>query len=244
MISGQIIKRLFLTHKWTKWRKDAFHLVFPSKCIVCDCEWSLDNQICSFCSEEFVYTHFELYKEPTDLDKLFWGRITLEGTFALLYFLKGTSTQKLLHALKYQNKPEMGLFLGKEIAKRVRVSSFLSGVDVIIPVPLHPKKEFQRGYNQSEQLAKGISEITAIPIDKQFIKKLSHSGSQTKRGRFQRWDNVSGNFGVLPKSFDYSHILLVDDVITTGATIEALVTQIRKSKPALRISIVSLAVTK
>jgi ComF family protein len=178
------------------------------------------------------------------LDKLFWGRVSLVGTFALLHFYKNSSTQKILHALKYANKPETGIILGKEIGHKIKDLEFKSDADVLIPVPLHPKKQFARGYNQSEQLAKGISEITGIPTDNRFIGKLQHTSSQTRRGRFSRWDNVSGNFGLNKIKSSYKHILIIDDVITTGATLEAMIQSIRTVYPELRISIISLALTK
>jgi ComF family protein len=233
--------RLFF---WEKPKQDLLHLLFPSKCLVCSGEWPSNEPVCSFCRSELQYTGFENYSEPTELDKLFWGRVSLEGTFALLYFYKNSSTQKILHALKYGNKPETGNILGKEIGHKIKDLAFMGDADVLIPVPLHPKKQFSRGYNQSEQLAKGISEITGIPTDNSFIGKLQHTSSQTRRGRFSRWDNVSGNFGLRKTKKSYKHILIIDDVITTGATLEAMIQSIRAVYPELRISIISLALTK
>jgi ComF family protein len=229
---------------WEKPKQDLLHLLFPSKCIICSDEWPSNEPICSFCRSELQYTGFEHYSEPTELDKLFWGRVKLEGTFALLYFYKNSSTQKILHALKYGNRPETGIILGKEIGHKIKDLEFMSDADVLIPVPLHPKKQFTRGYNQSEQLAQGISEITGISTDKHFVGKLEHTSSQTKRGRFSRWDNVSGNFGLNKTKKSYKHILIIDDVITTGATLEAMIQSIRTVYPELRISIISLALTK
>ena len=229
---------------WEKPKQDLLHLLFPSKCIICSDEWPSNEPICSFCRTELQYTGFEHYSEPTELDKLFWGRVSLVGTFALLYFYKNSSTQKILHALKYGNRPEAGIILGKEIGHKIKDLPIMGDADALIPVPLHPKKQFTRGYNQSEQLAKGISEITGIPTDKRFVGKLEHTSSQTKRGRFSRWDNVSGNFGLNKTKKSYKHILIIDDVITTGATLEAMIQSIRTVYPELRISIISLALTK
>jgi ComF family protein len=229
---------------WEKPKQDLLHLLFPSTCAICSDEWPSNEPICSFCRTELQYTGFEHYSEPTELDKLFWGRVSLVGTFALLYFYKNSSTQKILHALKYGNKPETGIILGKEIGHKIKDLEFKIDADVLIPVPLHPKKQFARGYNQSEQLAKGISEITGIPTDNRFIGKLQHTSSQTRRGRFSRWDNVSGNFGLNKIKSSYKHILIIDDVITTGATLEAMIQSIRTVYPELRISIISLALTK
>lgn len=229
---------------WEKSKQDLLHLLFPSKCIVCSEEWPSKEPICSFCKSELHYTGFEKYSEPTELDKLFWGRVTVEGTFALLYFYKNSSTQKILHSLKYGNKPETGRILGKEIGKHVKGLAFIEDADAIVPVPLHPKKQFVRGYNQSTQLAEGISEITGIPIAHHFVAKLQHTASQTRQGRFSRWENVTGNFRVKKTTSSYKHILIIDDVVTTGATLEAMIRSIQTVYPDLRISIISLALAK
>jgi len=244
MLTKQTVSEQFIHFFWRQPKQDLLHLIFPSKCILCSGEWPSNEPICSFCYEELQFTGFENYTEPTELDTLFWGRVQLKSSFALLYFNQNSSTQKILHALKYQNKPEAGRILGKEIGLRLRKRADFNDVDVIVPVPLHPKKQFVRGYNQSEELAKGVSEITGIALDKTFIGKLKHTGSQTKQGRFGRWDNVATNFSVNNKRTNYKHLMIVDDVITTGATLEAMILSIHEVLPELKISIVSLALTK
>lgn len=227
-----------------KLTRDILHLIFPSACCICGSESPSNETVCHFCKEELLYTRFELMNEPNDLDKLFWGRARVEGTYSLLYFSKNTSTQKLLHALKYQNKPETGLVLGREIGLRIKALSIFNSIDVLIPVPIHAKKQFVRGYNQSEQLASGISQITSIPVNKKVIKKQKETVSQTNRNRFERWDNVYDNFLVKNTITQFRHIAIVDDVITTGATLESLIKAIHAKCPELRISIISLALTK
>ena len=130
------------------------------------------------------------------------------------------------------------------ILKTIKENGLFSTVDLIVPVPIHPKKKFVRGYNQSEQLAIGLSDYLSIPYSNQFIHKMNHTESQTKKGRFARWDNVAQNFTLQNNQTEPKHVLLIDDVITTGATLEALVRVIHEKKPELRISIVSLAITK
>jgi ComF family protein len=230
-----------ISHKLTG---DILHLIFPSKCGVCGYESPSSQPVCQFCKEELHYTSFELSNEPNELDKLFWGRVHVKGTYSLLYFSKNTSTQKLLHALKYQNKPETGLVLGREIGERLKRLTIFNDVDALIPVPLHPKKRFVRGYNQSEQLALGISQVASIEVDKHVIRKQKDTVSQTRRGRFERWENVDGNFIVRDAIKTYRHIAIVDDVITTGATLESLINVIHTKHPKLRVSIISLALTK
>jgi len=113
---------------------------------------------------------------------------------------------------------------------------------VLIPVPLHFKKEFIRGYNQSEVLAKGIAEVLAVPVDIKSIIRNKHTETQTKKSRFQRWENVDSIFEVKPGLNKYKHVVLVDDVITTGSTMEALIQAINKHHPQLEISVVTLAI--
>jgi ComF family protein len=244
MMNGREVSSVFRLIFWDKPKRDFLHLLFPSRCILCSEESSSDDPICSFCRSELQYTRFEEYTEPTELDKLFWGRVSVHGTFALLYFHQNSSTKKILHALKYGNKPETGRMLGKEIGEKIKKIDLFKDLDALVPVPIHPKKRFVRGYNQSEELATGISQFTEIPIDNKFIGKLTHTGSQTKQGRFSRWDNVSENFKLRKTGKKYKHILIVDDVITTGATLEAMIRSIAKEHPKLSVSIVSLALTK
>lgn len=221
------------------------HMIFPEVCLICTNERSnSEKSICSFCEQDMEFTHFEKYTEPTVLDKIFWGRIQLESTYALLYFEKEKSTQQILHALKYQSNPQVGEEFGRLIAKKIKKLDQFQTIDLLLPVPIHPKKEFIRGYNQSEQIAIGISEILNVPVDTKLLKKRTHTGSQTRKGRFGRWDNVMNNFLVKMKTALPKHVAIVDDVITTGATIEALVRSIQENYPDIRVSIISLALTK
>jgi len=238
-------KRNFSLTNLTIKAQDIIELIMPSSCLNCKKELTRQEKYCcSFCINEFQFTHFEKFNEPTPMDKLFWGRVQIHSTFALFNFEKGKNTQILLHELKYKNNPTLGQFLGKMIAERLKNTVIFQGVDALVPVPIHHRKRFTRGYNQSEELAKGISFSTQIPINTKLINKSSHAGSQTKRGRFLRWDNVSENFS-LSKNFPLhlQHIVIIDDVVTTGATIEAMVATIHKNYPQLRISIISLAIT-
>jgi len=191
------------------------------------------------------YTYFEDNCEPTYLDKLFWGRVKMENTYSLLYFEKNKSTQHLLHALKYSQKKEVGILLGKMIANKIGGAINSEIIDGIVPVPLHPKKEFIRGYNQSEQLAKGLGEILHIPVLSNLILKPQNNISQTKRSKFLRWMNVEHQFTVNRKKLKgKSHLLIVDDVITTGSTIEAISKTILKESDNIKLSVISLAITK
>jgi ComF family protein len=238
-------KRDFGLKIWLNIVDPISHLIYPNRCLICEEELAKKSKsICSFCQSEMTFTHFEKYEEPTNLDKLFWGRVMIESTFGLLFFEKGKSSQKILHALKYKSNPEVGIEFGKLIGLKIKDLERFSTIDALIPVPIHPKKEFERGYNQSEQLAKGIGELMTKEVDLHFLKKRTHTQSQTRKNRFARWDNVANNFDLRKRSTSYQHIAIVDDVVTTGATIEALARSIKENYPDLRISIISLAVTK
>ena len=222
-----------------------FHLIFPNTCLSCSCELSRSEEyLCHFCSAQLSFTYFESGHEPSSLDKIFWGRVLIQETYALLFFEQDKPSQRILHALKYQNKANLGSFMGIIIGQKLKENNLMCDVQALIPVPLHPKKEFNRGYNQSEKIALGISKVLAIPILKKSIKKIKHTESQTKKDRFQRWENVATIFGGTSAVIPFQHVAIVDDVVTTGATIEALARELLANNPELKISIISLAIAK
>jgi len=221
------------------------NLLFPELCVACETELSVkEKYICYGCWETIHFTYFEGFKEPSSLDKLFWGRVLLEGTYAMFYFQREKASQKLLHALKYQFKGNLGVHLGSVAAQRLQNHAIFKDVQALIPVPLHPKKAFIRGYNQSEKIAQGIASVWNIPIINQEILKTKHTESQTKKDQFQRWENVTSIFSVKGDLSHYQHIAIVDDVITTGATLESMAKELKAANPRMRISIISLALAK
>jgi competence protein ComFC len=221
------------------------HLLFPNICLSCSCELGISEEsLCHFCFAKLSFTYFEGANEPTSLDKIFWGRVLIKDTYALFFFEQDKPSQKILHSLKYQNKGNLGVLFGRIIGERMKKNDLMGNLQALIPVPLHPKKEFARGYNQSEKIALGISKLLAIPILKKSIKKIKHTESQTKKDRFQRWENVNTIFGAKQAIIPFQHIAIVDDVVTTGATIEALALELLSNNPDLQISIISLAIAK
>lgn len=196
-------------------------IVYPNLCPGCG-EPLIKNEgiICLTCQTDIPFTNF--YKDSeNDIVKLFWGKINLEFAFGTFYFVKGGLTQNLIHALKYENNKEVGLFLGRSIGMEIKKSG--KQIDVVIPVPLHPKKLKIRGYNQSDYLAEGICEVLPnVIIDKESLIRIEHSSSQTKKSKYERWENVGRIFDIKNAyQLEGKHVLLVDDVITTGSTIEA-----------------------
>lgn len=231
----------------SKWRDDVMHLVYPDMCLICSTELpSSAVQLCHLCETSLRYTYYETFKEASSLDKLFWGRANLHATYALLHFEKETSTQEILHHIKYKNKTQLAQEMGVRIGKKLKIDAEKYGeIDALIPIPMHPKKQYLRGYNQSVFIAEGISKTIGSPVNIDFLTKNTNTQSQTKKGRFLRWDNVSEVFQVNTKKLkDVKHIAIVDDVVTTGATIEACILKIREELPNIKITVISLAATK
>lgn len=232
--------------KLANWGSDLLHLVYPETCLCCDRELTQKQTICSFCQSNFRLTYFEKFEEPTSLDKLMWGRLEIVSTAAMLFFEKESSTQEILHAIKYKDKKDLAHEMGKIFGEKLLSNHEKYGqIEALIPVPLHPKKLFIRGYNQSELLANGMSESMKIPVFTDFLIRNTHTESQTKKSRFKRWDNVESVFEVaIEKYKNLKHIALVDDVITTGSTLEACVKKIKADLPHIQVSLLSLALTK
>jgi ComF family protein len=224
--------------------KDVGALIFPEACLFCKTELtSSENHICGLCELELKRTYFEEYKESSPLDKLFWGRVKLEKTFALYYFNSATAIREILHELKYQHKESLGVDMGERIGKVLKETVFFSNLDALIPVPIHHKKAFIRGYNQSELLARGIGSEIGIPVLINLTAKGKNTSSQTRKSNQERWENVASVFRSKDLS-SFSHVALVDDVITTGSTIESLANELLHSNPHLKISVISLAFAK
>lgn len=205
-------------------------LFFPHLCVVCN-ERLIDGEqhICTDCLLLIPQTNFHLHPDNR-LEQFFAGRIPFQRIAAYAYFVKDGSIQKIIHELKYKQNPEIGQFIGKLCGENIKNSDFIRGIDLLVPVPLHPKREKERGYNQSLEICKGISEITSIAIDSNTLIRKINNPSQTKNARFDRWKNVEDIFSLQNKStFDNKHILLIDDVITTGSTLESCAKEILKA---------------
>lgn len=233
-----------MLHFIRKFNINLTHLIFPTICTICENELN-DNRksICVFCEENLERTFFERYKESTPLDELFWGRIHVEATYAYFYFEKGKAAQKMIHALKYDHKANIGYYFGEKIGQTINSIVKLSTIDVLVPVPLHHKKKFIRGYNQSEVIAKGIADKINVKIDTTILKRNKNTKTQTKKNKLSRWESIQSLFEVTDVK-NYKHIAIVDDVITTGSTLETIISLINKKYPEIRVSIISLAVTK
>jgi len=226
---------------------DGFiHLLFPDECIVCGCELARSERMgCSVCFSELARTYYETSDESTELDKLFWGRVPLVSTYAFLYYQKHNTVKPILQALKYHNRPDVGVFFGKLIGEQIKQEAKFSSIQALIPTPIHWKKRYIRGYNQTEKIVDGIASVWSdITINTKVIKKNEHTGSQTKLNKFGRIDNVESMFVAHPSIKKYQHIAIVDDVITTGATLEAIVRSVLVVAPTMNVSVIGLALAQ
>jgi len=223
---------------------DILNIIFPKIC--CTCGQSLmkyEEILCFHCRRVLPKINFQNQKE-NELSDRFIGKINIEYAMAYLYFHKSGITQKLLHQLKYKNNPEIGEMIGHWFGQELKEKEIMKKAELIIPVPLHPKKERRRGYNQSHYFAKGISEITNIPIDLKSLKRIRYETSQTVKTKEHRWKSVEHAFEVHDrKKVENKHILLVDDIVTTGATMEACGLELLKNG-ASGLSIAALALAK
>lgn len=222
---------------------DFFSLFFPHLCEACDQSMAKgENILCTHCLHKLPRTGAHR-KADKYLTAKFYGKLNINEVFSFLYFRKHSPVQQLLHRLKYKNKPEIGVFLGKLYGSELnRVSHGFADYDFIIPVPLHSSRQRRRGYNQSERFSAGLGEALDIPVNTSAILRLHKSQTQTRKTRQQRWENVKDIFNIPhPEEIMGKKILLTDDIITTGATIESCAVQLFKAG-ASKISVISIAV--
>ncbi len=173
------------------------------------------------CLYDLPYTDFHCFND-NQVARQFWGRLPCAYVVAMFYFKKGTRVQQIMHNLKYRGKPELGVRLGEMLGQRMQSGILPKDIDLIIPVPLHYKKERIRGYNQSLCIAEGLGIQLDLQVLSGVLLKKKTTSSQTKKGRFSRYENLKSAFSIKDETFlRNKHILLVDDVITTGATLEA-----------------------
>lgn len=204
---------------------ELLHFVFPVYCASCHHELNgAEKVLCPDCSRKLSFTGYES-QEDNPVQRNLRGRIGSGKSAAIFEFRKQGVIQKLLHHLKYDHMPELGYFLGNLAGEKIRHTPFAS-VDFLVPVPIHRKKIKKRGYNQSFLLCQGIASVVPKPILENLLLKNESGESQTKRKRLSRWENVKDGFHINPLQAEnaqlyHKHFLLVDDVITTGATLES-----------------------
>ncbi|MCM4160558.1 ComF family protein [Antarcticibacterium flavum] len=221
---------------------DLINLFYPRLCSICEQELVKNEPvICAKCIHDLPVTTYHLNNE-NPVKKVFYGRVEVENATALLEFHKKSGVQKLIHQLKYKGQQEIGTFLGQWMAAQILENSTFPGVEMVIPVPLHRKKLKHRGYNQVEKFGREISLALQMPyIDTALVKK-SFSSTQTIKARLARWGNMEESFVLAdPGVVANRHILLVDDIITTGATLEACAS-VLKEAGGVKISVATMAI--
>lgn len=223
------------------WGRDLMGLLFPNLCNACGTSlFRSEKLICTKCLFDLPLTDYHLHQDNKVMKQL-WGRAPINAAMALFYFRKGAKAQRLIHNLKYNEKTDVGIFLGNMIGERLKLSSFYADIDFIVPVPLHQRKLRSRGYNQSRFIAEGISAVLNIPMDEEILIRTVSTESQTRKNRFSRYENMKTVFKVAAKEkVTGKHILLIDDVITTGATLESCANALF-NHGALKISIAAIA---
>lgn len=221
--------------------KDFVNLFFPDLCIVCNNHLlNQEELICTSCLFHLPKTNFHKQID-NPVSKLFWGRTKLEYATGLFFFNKGSKYQSMMHQFKYHGKKEIGFVLGRYFGSQIKESVF-NEIDVIIPVPLHKSKLRKRGYNQSEWLGMGMAKSLNKPLDILSLVRSVATETQTRKSRFDRWKNVEKIFQITDhKMLEGKHVLIVDDVVTTGSTLEACVSAVLEVKNT-KVSIATLAV--
>lgn len=224
--------------------KDLIYLFYPKVCVVCD-EKLIENEnvICTLCRHDLPLTNFQNYTN-NKVTQTFYGRVLIEKAFSLVFFRKEGSIQKLIHDLKYKGNEEIGLLFGNWLGEMLKENQEFATIDFIIPVPLHPKKLRERGYNQVTKFGKKLSFHLEKPFIENELTRISSTKTQTFKARFERFNNIDTKFNLKnPPQFNNKHVLLIDDVITTGATLEACAKEFLKSENCT-ISILTMAYTE
>jgi ComF family protein len=224
----------------SRYAEDFFSLFFPQLCPGCRKSLYLNESVlCTNCIYHLPYTNYHVY-DSNPVSQQLWGRIPLVAAYSFLHFQKGLRVQNLIHQLKYNHKPEVGYKLGELYGSQIKDADVVKAIDCIIPVPLHRAKKKKRGYNQSEEFAKGLSSSLGVPIDLQ-LKRSRFTDTQTRKSRFVRYENMKDVFEINDdRHLVNKHVLLVDDVITTGATLEACALELLKVS-GLKVSIATIA---
>ena len=220
---------------------DFVSLLFPQLCPACgESLMAGEHIICTDCRFTLPFTNFHL--QPDNIvARQFWGKLELEGAYALYFFAKGGKVQSLLHQFKYKGMPQIGVSLGNIAGEQLVKSNIFKTVEVIIPVPLYKKRLKERGYNQSTYFAKGLAQkLNAVVVNGNLV-KVKSTDTQTLKSRFSRFENMQEVFKVIdPEKLKGKHILLVDDVVTTGSTLEACGAQLLKIE-GVKLSVATIA---
>ena len=219
----------------------TLHLFYPHTCTGCGSDLlTEDNQLCLKCIHQLPHTNFaDIHHNP--IEKYFWGRIPITAAYSEFYFAKEFLIQHLIHELKYRGNTIIGFYLGEVMGKTLLSSRRFKGIDALVPLPLYADKEHKRGYNQATVICNGISSVMNIPVLNGAVIRQHATETQTRKHRTERWENVKSSFKVVRENeLNGKHLLLVDDVVTTGATLEAC-GHVMLQQGNIKLSIATLA---
>ncbi len=221
--------------------KTAAHLFYPHLCMGCGSDLLPNHELlCLRCINDLPHTEFEKYPN-NPIERIFIGRLPIAAATSGFYFSKGELVQNLIHDLKYKGNKDAGIYLSEMMGNSMVSTGRFKNIDYLIPLPLFAEKEYKRGFNQADIVCNGLSNMMNIPVLTKNVVRIRFTETQTKKHRTERWHNVFDSFKVTNESvLENKHILLVDDVITTGATLDACAQVINQIK-GIKISIATLA---
>jgi ComF family protein len=220
-----------------------FNFFFPDYCLHCETLLEPSQKyVCVNCRHDLPLTHSHK-NNGQFIKKVFYGRLPLQHAISLLYFYKGGITQDLIHQMKYKNTPELSSFFGRWLAEELRSCGWKNDFDVIIPVPLHKRKKRKRGYNQVEGFGKALAEALEIPYKDTILKKHKNTETQVFKTKTQRTTIKADHFSLKNvNELKGKHVLLIDDVLTTGTTLEACGSVLLQAEN-IKLSIATIAIT-
>jgi ComF family protein len=220
---------------------DALHLFYPHVCTGCGSDLlKQDDLLCLRCITNLPRTNFAQHAN-NPIEKIFWGRMPLASAHSEFYFSKESLVQRLIHQLKYKGNTAIGFYMGQLMGQSILTGNRFNNIDGLIPLPLFPDKERKRGYNQAAIICDGMSDVLHVPVIKNNVLRQRYTDTQTKKHRTERWQNVAGSFIIKDETtLKGKNLILVDDVVTTGATLEACGTMITTIE-AVKLSIATLA---
>ncbi|MEM9078072.1 MAG: phosphoribosyltransferase family protein [Bacteroidota bacterium] len=223
---------------------DINNILLPQVCFGCNTRLSRgEHVLCTVCRHELPLTDYNFTKENA-VDRIFYGRTPIKKAASFLFFTKNGMVKNLMHYLKYKKQERIGAFFGDWYGSLLKEENVLNDVDAVVPVPLHPKKEKKRSYNQVSLFAKHIAEHLQADFAPELLIRTKNTKTQTKKDRQLRWENIQDAFeSKVSKNKKYRHILLVDDVITTGATVEACSRALSRHAE-VQISLASMAIVE
>lgn len=229
------------TSFWTR----LLDVVSPRPCVVCGQRLSPNEQaLCSTCMLHLPLTGYEHQAKDNPMARLFWGQFPTERAAALFFYEPQADISRIIYEMKYHNHPETAEYMGQIAARHMATAGFFEGIDALVPMPVTRRRQWQRGYNQSVRIARGVSSLTGIPIYDKVVRRKHFKQSQTHQHAHERMLNVADAFSLIDaRRIAGKHILIVDDIVTTGATIIACGCELAKA-PGVSISVLSLGLTK